>query len=200
MTMAASGQTALTGWLADGTAFNQTVPLVLSSNSATQFNYALPVYVPLYGGKGNLLGWVFVSASGPGYQELSWLGSWGSSLLIDGWSSRYTPPTTGRVIALTNGIVIFYGLSNGWTNDIELTAKNQITNQSSNKLNLSLTLSNGLFSGSVQMPGTSGSLSFRGALSQDEVNGFAGAGYILGTSYFLGTNQSGQVLLEPTPQ
>jgi len=106
--------------------------------------------------------------------------------------SRYTLPTTGRVIAMTNGIVSLSlgGLVEPIVNEVLLTANNQIINQSSDKLNLSLTLSSGLFSGSVQVPGTSRSLSFKGALLQDEAAGFG---------YFLGTNQSGHVYLG-TPQ
>jgi hypothetical protein len=53
MTMAASGQTTLKGWLPDGTAFNQTVPLVLSSMSMPVIQKAmLPIYVPLNGARG----------------------------------------------------------------------------------------------------------------------------------------------------
>jgi hypothetical protein len=65
---------------------------------------------------------------------------------------------------------------------------NTIINLSSNKLSLSLTLPNGLFSGLVQIPGTTRSNAFRGALLQSDAAGYG---------YFLGTNQSGRVYFGP---
>ncbi len=53
---------------------------------------------------------------------------------------------------------------------------------------MSIGSANGTFSGTVVVPGTKTSTSFKGAVLQDEN---------IGWGYFLGTNLSGQVLLGP---
>jgi hypothetical protein len=90
------------------------------------------------------------------------------------------------VINLTTGIVWFEGgnLTTPFTNNVTLTTSNRVINGSANKLTLSITTANGLFSGSVNVPGTARTNTFKGALLQD-----TDAGY----GYFLGTNQSGRV-------
>src|SRR2546429_9097687 len=101
---------------------------------------------------------------------------------------RYAQPTntTTRVIDLTNGVVIFAGgnLATPFTNLVTLTSTNRFINGSPNSLSLSLTLSNGTFSGRVKVPGTTRTNTFKGALLQDSDSGYG---------YFLGTNQSGSV-------
>jgi hypothetical protein len=108
--------------------------------------------------------------------------------------ARYTPPTnaTTRVIQVTNGVVIFDGgnLSEPFTNLVRLTPTNRVINDSANSMTLSLTLSNGTFSGSVKVPGTTRTNAFKGALLQDQDSG---------SGYFLGTNQSGHVFFGPQP-
>ena len=72
-----------------------------------------------------------------------------------------------------------------------LTASNKIIDLSlTNKLMLSFTLSNGVFSGSMREPGLTRSNLFKGVLLQDGNSGYG---------YFLETNRSGRVLLWPTP-
>ena len=60
----------------------------------------------------------------------------------------------------------------------------------SNKLSLSLTVSNGAFAGSVTQPGLTRSNLFKGVLLQDENSGYG---------YFLETNRSGRVRFGPVP-
>ena len=89
-----------------------------------------------------------------------------------------------RVVDLTNGIVSFAGgnLSLPFTNLVVLTNKNAVVNQSTNKLTLTIGLANGTFSGTVAVPGTKTTSSFKGALLQNDDVGYG---------YFLGTNLSG---------
>ena len=67
-----------------------------------------------------------------------------------------------------------YGIGSRWLNT------------STNKLNLTLMLSSGTFSGSAEPPGSGRSIRFKGALRQNR-----------GYGYFLDAGQSGWVLLQP---
>ena len=192
----AGGLTTLTGSTADSTNFTQSVPVSLDGR--------LPVYASLYGGRGSIWGWLQFDANHPSASlegDLYWFRPpllsaqfypAGVSNQVPAFGSRYTPPssTTGRVVAMTNGFVIFESgdLPAPVTNHITLTVNNRIINLSSNKLTLNLTPSSGLFSGSVQFPGTTRSNSFKGALVQDRPAGFGS---------FLETNQAGLLLLGP---
>jgi hypothetical protein len=51
---------------------------------------------------------------------------------------------------------------------------------------MSITRSNGVFSGSVKVPGTTRTNTFKGAFLQDLESGYG---------FFLGTNQSGSVFI-----
>jgi hypothetical protein len=75
------------------------------------------------------------------------------------------------------------------TNLVTLTESNKVVDLSlANGLNLSLTLSNGAFGGSVRQPGMTRSNVFKGVLLQDESGGYG---------YFLETNRSGRVVFRP---
>lgn len=77
------------------------------------------------------------------------------------------------------------------TNALMLTVSKKVVDVSlTNKLILSLTVSNGAFAGSVREPGLTRSNVFKGVLLQDENSGYG---------YFLETNRSGRVLLWPVP-
>jgi hypothetical protein len=95
-----------------------------------------------------------------------------------------------RVINLTNGIVYFEGgnLTGPFTNVVALVATNRVLNGSSNALTVSLTVSNGTFTGKVTVPGTTRTNTFKGAVLQDADSGYG---------FFLGTNQSGRVFFGP---
>jgi len=94
------------------------------------------------------------------------------------------------VLNFTNGQVVFEGgnLSQTITNEILLAGNNRVTNQSNNKLTLTITTSSGLFRGSVVEPVTSKSIAFNGAVLQKQN---------IGNGVFLGTNQTGRVLVGP---
>src|SRR5439155_16208158 len=190
-----AGYVTLSGSLADGNALSQLVPL--------SRNGYWPFYMSRYAGKGSVWGWLMFDANQPSAQINGWV-SWiktavpvaqfysaGFTNLAQVVGSRYTAPTTNRVIDLTNGAVIFEGgnLSGPFTNLVALSDASKITDLSlSNKLNLTVAVSNGTFFGSVRVPGTMRTNIFKGALLQD-----LGVGY----GYFLGTNQSGGVFLGP---
>jgi hypothetical protein len=78
-------------------------------------------------------------------------------------------------------------LAQSFTNVVTLTTNNHVINGSANFMNFSITLSNGAFTGSVKVPGTTRTNAFKGALLQD-----ANAGY----GWFLGTDESGSVSLQ----
>ena len=187
----------LAGSLADGSALTQIVPLSGTGDWS--------LYVSLYSGKGSVLGWLTFDTNQPAGGLQGWL-SWikpaqgtallypnGFTNLVVAAGSRYTPPVglTNRVIPLTNGVVSLDGGNLGalLTNRIILSPANQIIDSSlSNKLSLSLTVSNGVFKGSVTPAGTTRHLPIQGAIFQD-----LGVGY----GFFLGTNQSGRVYFGP---
>lgn len=96
----------------------------------------------------------------------------------------------------TNGFVILSGgnLPAPLTNEV-LVATNQIRviGGSISNLNLSLTLSNGLLSGSFFHPITRTNATIKGAVVQDPLN----LSPLPSGGWFLGTNQGGQLRLEP---
>jgi hypothetical protein len=137
-------------------------------------------------GLGGWLSWIKLPQAGAYYPA-------GLTNEVMAEGARYTPPpnTTSRVIQMTNGVVIFEGgnLSVPLMNEVMLTASNKVVDLSlTNKLGLSLTVSNGVFAGSVKEPGLTRSNSFKGVLLQDESSGYG---------YFLETNRSGRVLFWP---
>jgi hypothetical protein len=186
----------MSGFSADGNALSQSVQLSATGDWA--------MYVPLYRGTGSAWGWMQFDTNSPAATvsgSINWIRPARAGALyypagftndLAATGSRYTPPTNpdARVIDLTNGIVRFQGgnLSAPFTNFVTLTSSNRILNGSANSLSMSVGASNGVFIGSVKVPGTTRTNTFKGVVLQD-----LGAGY----GYFLGTNQSGEVTLEP---
>ncbi len=192
----ASGKLTVSGSLADNSALSQSVPISGSGDWA--------VYVPLYNGGGSLLGWLSFDTNSPADGLDGWL-NWikpaqrttyypgGFTNSVMAGASRYTAPigNTNQVIPLTNGVLIVEGgnFQTPLTNMIFMSISNKITDGSlSNKLSLSLTISNGIFKGSITPKGTARALTIQGAIYQD-----LGAGY----GYCLGTNQASRVYFGP---
>jgi hypothetical protein len=94
-----------------------------------------------------------------------------------------------RTIDFTNGFAAFSGgnLSAPFTNSVALTSSNKISNQSENRLTLSIALATGAFNGSVVPPGSTKSMSFKGVVLQKQNAGFG---------LFSGTNQTGAMTLQ----
>ena len=194
----AAGAVSGAGSLSDGTKVSRKAPVSKSG--------AWPLYTPLYQTKGTLVGWLQFDTNAT-LDDVSGLVDWfkpaqpAARFYPAGFTnqttlsgSRYVAPpsSTNRVLALTNGVAILTGgnLSQAWTNDFVLGANNRVTNASPNKLTLTLSLGTGLFKGSLLDTGVVRTVSFSGALLQKSTNG---------SGFFLGTNQSGQVLIEGRP-
>ena len=197
----AGGNVTYSGSLADGTTIGPvTVPV-----SADGW---VPVYVPLYRGNGSLWSWVGLDGGQPALVvggRLTWIKPAGSTIYPAGLNqaivphgTRFTPPASGgRVLALTNGVVIFEGgkLTEPLVNEVRLTSNNRFTDVTrTNKLTFILYpfggLAAGAFLGYVTEPGSARTTPFKGVLVQGE-----NAGY----GYLLETTRSGQVRVLPPP-
>jgi hypothetical protein len=185
------------GYLADKNSFAAKVPIARSGQ--------WPLYASLYSGKGALLGWVaFTNQAATDFEGvLSWNkpvlsaaiyypGGFSSEAALLG--SRYAAPVgpTNRVLNLGNSVVILSGgnLSQAFTNGVILGLSSKVTNASPHKLNVTFTLSSGLFSGTFTPTNETKSVSFKGAVLQK-------ANY--GAGHFLGTNLSGRASFEAGP-
>jgi hypothetical protein len=186
----AGGIVNFSGTLADGT---KTVQKVALSRQGEW-----PLYFSLYSGSGSILG--RITAANQLEDDLHGTVVWfkpvqpTSKLYSTGFASnptltgsRYRPPTntTDRVLMMTDGKLTFSqgNLAGSFTNRVMLTADNKILVPSGG-LTVTLTLPTGLLNGTVTVPGSTRTLSFKGALHQ---KGNFGAGF------FLGTNESGRV-------
>jgi len=194
----AAGNVRFSGTLGDGTKIS---PVTFLSASGQW-----PFYSSLYSGKGSILGWLTFSSETN--TDISGLLDWfklpqaaakfypaGFAFQSEAQGSIYSPnynaTTNGSpVLNFTNGQVVLAGgnLSQSITNEVLLAGNNRVTNQSNNKLSLTITTSSGLFQGSVVDPATSKSIPFSGAVLQKQN---------IGNGIFLGTNQTGRVLFGP---
>jgi hypothetical protein len=198
VTVGPAGYLTLGGSLSDSNALSQSVPI-------SQYG-DWPLYQSRYAGKGSIWGWLSFDTNNPAADitgNLSWIKQAvpGATYYPGGFTNlsvpqgaRYTAPSpnTNQVIALTNGFVVFEGgnLTGAFTNEVTLTETNRVINDSANALNFIINVTNGTFTGNVQVPGTHKTNTFKGALLQDQA---------IGSGFFLGTNQSGRVSLQPEP-
>ena len=159
-----------------------------------------PLYLSLYGGKGSLISWV--SFTNTTNADLSGDVRWFRPTMLTknpyphGFTndteitgSIYTVPTTNRVLEITNGVVTFTNgnLATSFSNSVTLGANNVITNHGGNMLVLKLTKSTGLVTGSVKLPGATRATPIKGVVLQKSSRG---------RGFFIGTTQSGQVILQ----
>ncbi|MBI5383136.1 MAG: hypothetical protein HZA90_00460, partial [Verrucomicrobia bacterium] len=194
VTVSASGAIQLTGTLADGTAITQ--------SSAVGTNGWWPLYVSLYGGKGLVIGWLFLKADAP-LATPFWLKpvTPGAAYYPNGFAThrraqamRYLAPTAGQ-----SAVNWTYGelkVDNGNLAE-ELIGYLAVTNNrvtvwggSLSNLTVTLNSANGQFSGSFTHPVTRTLKQFQGTLMQ-----YAGF-FTNGWGWFLGTNEGGGVHLE----
>ncbi len=194
-TVTSGGRLACRGWLADNTALAQMTYLPSSG--------LWPLYAALYNGRGSVWGWIEFhggDAMNDAQGSLSWIrpasptaksyyAGFTNMALIE--VSRYTPPATPStpVLNLTNAAMFFDGgnLPAPFTSQITLALPGNRLISADKRLSVSLTLTNGLFSGKVTPPGATRTSLVRGALFQ-KLNcayGFA-----------FGTNQSAEVFLD----
>lgn len=187
-----AGKINMAGSLADGTTMSQSG--VLSKDGQW------PLRVSLYSGKGSLLGWLTFTATGTNNLGgwVNWIKPAGrSKYYSDGFTvqtpatgSQYEQPAKGAsILSFSNGYIRFTGDSLGRNVVIPVTlGANRVT--SANKAKLTFTLSTGAFKGSAPNPagGSPKTISFSGVVLQKQN---------LAKGYFLGTGQSGEVILGP---
>ena len=197
----AGGRIRFSATLADGTRISQTA--VVSKDGTW------PVYIPLYVKKGSLSGWVTFT-NVVGVSDLGGTLSWfkppvpaakfypnGFTTEIMLLGSEYTAPPVGTpALDVTNtacNILVTLGEGNldlFASNSVTLTAAKKVSLCVTNSFKLTITPNTGLFSGSFINPATHKSTVFQGALFQKQN---------IGAGFFLGTNQTGFVTVEPSP-
>lgn len=192
--IASNGVSAFSGVLADGTKISQgfTVPA----------DAQWPLFTGLYSGKGLLIGTpVMTPFNGDNFfGYLVWLKQTNanSKLYPSGFTMNtyavgdlYNAPSgTNPVVALPSGQLNFSGgnLAASFCNLINIGAKSKITNLSSNKLAMTVTVNNGTYSGTVVDPTSGKLLPFGGVVMQNRKSGYG---------FLSGTNQCSQVFLTP---
>jgi hypothetical protein len=191
------GAVRFSGMLADGTPVRQKVPLSKNGH--------WPLYVPLYAGNGSIFSPVTFTLDPQADDALSGSVTWtkpmldtakhysnGFAIFSGAVGSRYRAPTnsTDSILRFPDGLAAFIGgnLVEPFTNHFVLTNATKVINLSNNRLVMTFVPSSGLFNGVVTDPNSTRSIPFKGAVHQ---KGRYGAGF------FLGTDQSGRVRLEP---
>jgi hypothetical protein len=195
-TVDAGGLLTLAGRLADGKPITQSVPV--------STNGVYPLYLPLYGGEGLALSWVQLNSlplpanrlvgdkllwerpkisNAPYYPE-------GFEFVTSVVGSKYA--ASSPVLPFTEGAITFVGgnLPEPFTNRVTLTASNTVINGGQQPFTMTITRSNGLFNGTVTLPGAMNSVAFQGAILQDQTNGLG---------FFRHAGQSGWVIFAPAP-
>jgi hypothetical protein len=180
------GVLALAGKLSDGTSFSASAPVSQGG--------LWPFYVYAAAGKDSVLGWVTVS-NGLSGTNVSWskaagkgpLYPAGFTNLLQLVGSPWQAVTKGfSALSLTNPTVTLSGGDLPATLGIGVAAPNSLTYQATN-LNLSINSSSGLFTGWFVNPASNKRVTFSGVALTNE--GVA-------SGFFLGTDESGAVLLQ----
>jgi hypothetical protein len=191
-----TGTLQMSGSLADGS--------LVSQSTAVSENGLWPLYLPLYNGRGFLLGWISLDAPSP---LLYWLmppsvnrfytnGFWQARVPL---LTKYSvPPVRQNAVAWTNAEVVLIGGKAGSLTNAVVLSNNvvRVTGGSISNLSLTITPATGGFSGSFRHPVTRQVTPFRGVLDQtlpvtDAVNG----------GWFLGPDGSGGIIrLHPDPE
>ena len=195
VTIDARANVTVTGTLADGTPITQNTTISAYPDGSVLW----PFYASLYSSKGVITGWMGTNASTlpiwvkqPVTNDRYY--SNGFSMVSATLVARYVAPK-GNTNALnwTSGQAIIGGgnLAEPLTNSIVL-SNNQVRVTGGSISNLALTISaqSGSFSGSFLAPSARTKTNVKGVL--DQFNN-------VGAGWFLGTNQSGFILLQAAP-
>jgi hypothetical protein len=187
----------LTGALPDGTRITRKAPISRQGH--------WPVYAPLYQLQGAAVGWLRFETNAPADDfngSVDWFRpTLPTALYPNGFTNqtfftgaRYLPPlsATNRVLPVVNANIVLSGggLTQTWTNPITLGPGPRVTNSGPNTLSMVLVPGTGLFKGTFLDPQLGRTVTFNGSLRQKSTNG---------SGFFLGTNSSGRVSLEPLP-
>jgi hypothetical protein len=186
MTLSTAGQIKMTGSLADGTK--------LSQSTLSTVNGQWPLYVSLYGGQGQVLGWLFLTNSGIS-GDVNWIKNaipnakfypTGFETDIQVLGSIYNR-SAAPLIGFANGVVILTDgdLPGAVTNNVTV---NGTSATGDNSLALKLSGRNGMLKGTVANPFGGAKIPFNGVFLQNQN---------FGLGYFLGTDQSGGVFFGP---
>jgi len=186
--VSSSGAISLKGVLADGTKITQKANLLTTGQ--------WPFYVPLYSGHGSILSWLTFSNGVIG-GTLDWFKPAGSGGLYPGGFTNITE-AAGSSYVFTKGVPVLNfstgilavsngNLSNSFIEGIALDSNSKVTSTNSS-VKITITTSTGLFKGSVTDPVSSKTVSFNGVVLQSQN---------LGGGFFLGTTQTGRVVISP---
>jgi hypothetical protein len=193
LTVTTIGGGKLSGVLGDGTKISVTVPV---SKYGTW-----PLYDALYKNQGSCIGWVTFATNSTLDATVDWFRP---SMLVSNFylsllGSKYVVPAAGEpMLELTNttgNALLTLGdgnLTGVLSNLVTVASNNTVTVLSGDVTNLTLkfTPKTGLFSGGFRHPATGKTTKFQAAVLQ--LQNF-------GAGYFLGTNESGYVTIEPVP-
>src|SRR5262249_43639775 len=160
-----------------------------------------PFFSLLYSAKGVIQGWMSFTNTAPSVLggEVDWFKpaltsakfySNGFTVASGATGAFYQPTNLISVFNTTNVQLILTGgdLGGTITNQLTIDSRNRVTDLSGDRLSLSFSQSSGTFRGSLIEADTKRKLPFQGVIRQD---------LAIGDGFFLGTNQTGQVLLLP---
>jgi hypothetical protein len=174
--------------LADGVTLSQSVPVAASG--------MWPLYLtPLTGVAQPLIGWISFNTNAPaGFSGLvSWNKAAGPGLYYTNGFDTHgilqgSIYASTNYLLLTNPVILLSGgnLATPLTNAVSLSSKTIYKNAAGN-LTLTITSATGLFTGSYTATGSKVKVPLAGAVLQDQN---------VAEGFFLGTNQSGAVLLQ----
>ena len=187
-----AGSVSISGTLADGSSISRSVKVLEEG--------FCPVCIPLYSGKGLMIGWMNLDTGST--WQLYWIMPPGltNTFYVDGLAqirsaklTRYVAPALGHN-STTWSQALFEVRENNWstpyTNQVTLT-NNILHSLGGNLSNLSMTITagSGLFSGRFTDPVTLRTLTFKGAVVQDPTPDFPAA-----AGWFLGPNRQGGIV------
>ena len=185
VSVASTGKLKLTGSLADATK--------LAQSSVASANGQWPLYVSLYGGQGQLLGWLTFTNGGV-EGDLNWIKNPMSSAKFYPGGFDFDTHAIGSIyhstatplIDFSSGVLILSGanLPDPVTNVVTVSG-NKATGAN---VTLSLSASKGTFKGTFVNPPGKSKIPFSGVFLQNRDSGFG---------YFLGTGVSGSVFFGP---
>jgi hypothetical protein len=167
------------GALADGTAFSASAPLSKSGQ--------WPFYAYAAAGKDEVVGWVSFGANGPAGANVCWSKAAGFTNDLQLTGSIWQAPAAGTpALNLTSPAVVLTGgdLPGTLTDAVAL---RQYVSYAATNVSLTINPSAGSFSGWFVNPGTGRKVTMSGVILQNQDSG---------RGFFLGTNESGAVLLQ----
>jgi hypothetical protein len=191
VTVDASGKVSIKGSLADNTP--------VTESSVISADGLAPIYIPLYSGGGQILGWVAFEDTGEQDfgGQISWIkqANVKAKFYPNGFNIQTNAPgsaydsTVSPVTGFSVGQVELSGgnLPSDIVNPISIGADNKVTNLSTNKFTLTISVKQGSFKGSVLGPAGK-MINYNGVLFQKRNTA---------SGFFLGTDQSGRVVISP---